>query len=87
MSQTESVEDLRLHVLKVASRLMREHQVEGEPQLDISLGEDGLGLDSLGRLDLMGALETECGLVVPKKFWSRVQLKDLNELIRVAVRR
>ncbi len=87
MAQTESLDGLRRHVLEVAGRLMREHRIAGEPRLDVPLGEDGLGLDSVGCLDLMGAIETECGVLLPEKYWTRKQLRDLNELIKVAVPR
>lgn len=87
MVQTDSTEDLRRQVLAVAGRLMREHRIQGEPKLDVPLGEDGLGLDSVGCLDLMGAIETECGLLLPEKYWTSRRLRDLNELIKVAARR
>jgi acyl carrier protein len=87
MAQAASVEDLRRQVLEIAGRLMREHRIQGAPSLDVPLGEDGLGLDSVGCLDLMGAIETECGLLLPEKYWTSRRLRDLNELIKVAARR
>ncbi len=79
--------ELEKDVLEITSRLMRDRQLVGEPRLDVSLGEDGLGFNSIACLDLMGAIETECGVLIPEKYWNGRKLRDLNELMRVAVKR
>jgi len=87
MARNEPSEELKRSVLDVTARLMREHRIDAAPRLDVPLGEDGLGFDSIGCLDLMGSIETECGLLIPEKYWNGRRLRSLDELMRVAVKR
>jgi acyl carrier protein len=74
-------------VLEVTAEMMRERRLTATPDLNMPLGEDGLGFDSIGRLDLMGAIEMRCDLQIPEKYWGGRSLRDLNELIRVSIPR
>jgi acyl carrier protein len=87
MARVEPSDELRRNVLDVTVRIMREHRIDAAPRLDVPLGEEGLGFDSIGRLDLMGAIETECGILIPEKYWDGRKLKNLDELMRVSVAR
>ena len=75
---------LAAKVLNIARRMLREQGIKREPQADISLAEDGLGFDSMGRLELFAAVEKECGVAIPEKYWSGRRVKNLNDLIRIA---
>ncbi len=79
--------ELTQKVAAIAARLMGELGLPGKPSLDAPLGEDGLGFDSMGRLDLYAAVEKECGVVIPEKYWGPRQVKSLADLARVAVGR
>ena len=74
-------------VLTVAKQLMAERGLTGEPQLTSPLGEDGLGFDSLGRLDLMGAIERQGGVTIPEKYWSGRRLETLADIVKVSKRK
>ncbi len=74
-------------VLTVARQLMAERGLNGEPQLTSSLGEDGLGFDSMGRLDLLGAVEREGGVTIPEKYWSGRRLVTLADIVKVSRRK
>jgi acyl carrier protein len=76
--------ELTAQVLDIARRLLREQGIQREPRLDISLAEDGLGFDSMRRLELLAAVEKECGVSIPEKYWSGSRVKNLNDLIRIA---
>jgi len=84
---TEGGSDLRLKVLAIAGRLMREQGIAGEPRSDVPLGEEGLGFDSMGRLDLLAAIERECSVSIPEKYWGTAPLRGLDDLVRVAKRK
>ncbi len=71
-------------VVAIAERLMSEHRLTGEAGLDAPIGEEGLGFDSMGRLELYAAVERECGVKIPEKYWGGKRVRDLRELIRVA---
>jgi len=49
--------------------------VFGEDDRDIDtnapLGEDGVGLDSLGLVEFLTAIETEFGVEIPTEVWDR----------------
>ena len=85
MFQKESgaTKELTAQLLDIARRLLREQGIQREPRLDISLAEDGLGFDSMRRLELLAAVEKECGVSIPEKYWSGPRVKDLNDLIRI----
>ena len=72
-------------VRSIAERIMREQSISGEVRLDVPLDEEGLGLDSMARLDLFAAVEKECAVSIPEKYWGGRKVKDLNDLMRVAV--
>lgn len=74
-------------LLAVVEKVMREQGLEGEPKFDVPLDESGLGFDSMSRLDLLAAVEQGCRVAIPEKYWGGRQLKDLNDLMRVAVAR
>lgn len=72
-------------VRSIAERIMREQSLPGEVRLDVPLDEEGLGFDSMARLDLFAAIEKECKVSIPEKYWGGRKVKDLNDLMRVAV--
>lgn len=84
---TEGAGDLRSKALAIAGRLMREQGIVGEPRSDVPLGEDGLGFDSMARLDLLAAIESECAVSIPEKYWGTAPLRGIDELVRVARRK
>lgn len=74
-------------VRAIAERIMREQSLSSEVRLDVPLDEEGLGLDSMARLDLFAAIEKECAVSIPEKYWGGRKVKDLNDLMRIAVAR
>lgn len=78
-----SGDELTEKVVAIVRRLMAEQNLPGEPALDRPLGETGLGLDSMARLDLLAAVEKECGVTVPEAYWGTKRFKDLNHLVKV----
>ena len=84
MPSSEPSDSVSQKVLDVTAQMMRDRRLTAKVALDAPLGEEGLGFDSIGRLDLMGAIETECGLQIPEKYWGGRSLRNLSELIRVS---
>lgn len=74
---------LRDRILAIAARVMREQGIESEPRLDIALGEDGLGLDSMRRLELLRAVEQEFGVTLPEAYWGPTAFRDLDDVAKV----
>ena len=60
---------------------MIEQDIENEVDLDASLAEDGLGFDSMGRLELMHAIEKGLQVDIPEKYWGMRSFKNLKEII------
>lgn len=82
----ENASRLRDSVSSVARRIMSEQGIADELRLDVSLGEDGLGLDSMGRLELLRAVEQELHVTIPEAYWGSKRFKNLDDLIRVISR-
>lgn len=74
-------------ILTVAKRLMAEQGLNGDPQLTSAIGEGGLGFDSMGRLDLLAAVEKQGGVTIPEKYWSGRKLQTLADVVKVSVRK
>jgi acyl carrier protein len=74
-------------VVGIAKRLMAEQGLSGEPTLASVLGEEGLGFDSMGRLDLLAAIEKEAGVTIPEKYWSGRKLRTLGDVVKVSARK
>ena len=70
-------------VREVARAFLAERGVEREISLDEPLGSEGLGLDSVGRLDLLSRIEAECGVRVPERYWGSKPLRSLSHLVDV----
>ena len=87
LGRNEGQGELTERIAAIAGRLMGELGLPGQPRLDAPLGEGGLGFDSMGKLDLLAAVEKECAVAIPEKYWGPRQLKNLADLARVAVRR
>lgn len=80
-------DELLGQVTAIAARLREQLGLPGAVRTDVPLDEEGLGLDSMGRLDLYTAVEQECGVTIPEKYWGPRRLRSLDELARVAVRK
>ena len=71
-------------ILAVARAFLAERGVDRTVSADEPLGADGLGLDSVGRLDLLSRIEKECGVRVPEPYWGSRPLRSLAHLADVA---
>ena len=76
-------EALAERIIAVTGTVMAERGIERPVALDVSLAEDGLGLDSLARLELLHAVEEQLGVRVPDVYWGTKPLRDLNHLVRI----
>ncbi len=74
-------------VLDVAARVMRDQGIHHAPDLDIPLDEDGLGLDSMGRLELLHAIERELSVSIPEEYWGTKRFENLRHIARVVLPR
>lgn len=82
----ESLDVLTDRIVGIVRRLMAQQSLPGEPALGMSLGETGLGFDSMSRLDLLAAVEAECGVSIPEQYWGTKRFKDLAHLIKVVAK-
>lgn len=71
----------------IAARLMKERGLAGEPDLNAPLAEDGLGFDSMSRLDLLSAVEKETGVSIPEQYWGTRPFKDLAGIVKLVAKR
>ena len=71
-------------VLRDRARFLAERGVDRSVSADEPLGAEGLGLDSVGRLDLLSRIEKECGVRVPERYWGSKPLRSLAHLADVA---
>ncbi|MBI2435154.1 MAG: acyl carrier protein [Candidatus Hydrogenedentes bacterium] len=70
-------------VLEVAERVMRQRGIQRLPSLDLPVTEEGLGLDSMGRLELLQALEETAKVSIPEIYWDGRKLKTLRETAKL----
>lgn len=73
--------------LTVTRRVMLEQGLQGKPSLDDSLDEDGLGLSSMGRLELLTAMEEEFKTSIPEAYWGTKRIANLRELAAIVSRK
>ena len=73
--------ELAAEVAELAARVRTELGLTGPVDLDVPLGPEGLGFDSMGRLEFLAVVERECGVRVPEPFWGSRPLRSLNHLI------
>ncbi len=76
-------EALEQEILDIASRVMRDRGIEKAPTLDLPLTEDGLGLDSMARMELLQTIEEATGVNIPERYWDGHGLKNLRDTARV----
>lgn len=75
--------EMELRVLAIAERIMRERGIDRTPDLESPLTEDGLGLDSMARLDLLQEVEEVTGVNIPERYWDGHGLKNLRDAARI----
>ena len=77
-------EALAAQVLAIAQEMLAGRGLQSEISLDAPLGPDGLGFDSVARLDLLASVEKQCGVRIPEPFWGSRPLLSLNHLLDIA---
>ena len=75
---------LGAEVRAIAEEVLAARGVERVVSLDEPLGPEGLGLDSVGRLDLLAEVEKRCQVRIPEAYWGSRPLRNLNHLLDVA---
>ena len=75
---------LAAEVSAVAQEVLTDRGLQRAVSLDVPLGANGLGLDSVGQLDLIAKIEKACQLRIPEEYWGSKPLRDLNHLLDVA---
>jgi acyl carrier protein len=70
-------------IVAIAEAMLAEQGVQRPVSLNEPLGAEGLGLDSVARLDLLGKIEKQCGVKVPEKYWGTKPLDSLRHLLDV----
>lgn len=74
---------LAAEILAVATRFRTDMGLTGPVDLDMPLGPEGLGFDSMGQMDFLSAVERECGVRIPQAYWGSRPLRNLNHLVDV----
>ena len=77
-------EALAAQVIAIVQEMLTGRGLEPTVSLDVPLGAEGLGFDSVARLDLLAAIEKHCGVRIPEPFWGSRPIRDLNHLLDVA---
>ena len=74
---------LEAQISKVTTKILDARGLSRKIDLDAPLGEEGLGLDSMGRLELLRDLEGELKVTIPEDQWDPGCIKTLRNLIDV----
>ncbi len=83
-SKKRSRSTLAGEVCAIAREMLEARGIERVVSLDDPLGAEGLGLDSVGQLDLLGEIEKRCKVRIPEAYWGSQPLRNLNHLLDVA---
>ena len=76
--------ELVASVTAIAEAMLADRGVTRSISLDEPLGAEGLGFDSVARLDLLARIEKQCGVTIPEKYWGSKSPRNLRHLIEVA---
>ena len=86
MKRKRTREEVVPLLVTVVQDQMQRRGLAGEVRLDVPLSEEGLGFDSVARLELLTAIEEGCGLEVPEKYFGTQPLRSLDHLLDVLTR-
>ena len=75
------IAELTDQVVDITKRVMAEQGIEREVNIDDPLTEDGLGFDSMGRFELLHAIEQGLRVDIPESHWSLIPFKNLRDMI------
>jgi len=79
-------DDLIDKVLTVSTKVLHTQGLDREPDLSSPLGEEGLGLSSLGIIELLLAVEKELNVSIPERYWDNRRIDTLGKLLEVVVK-
>ena len=82
--RSKADEDVTAQVVAVTERMMHRRGLRQPVHLDTPLAEEGLGFDSMARLELLHAIEEELGVKIPDTYWGTKPVKNLRHLIKLA---
>jgi acyl carrier protein len=75
-------DNISKRILKIADRVLRERGISRKPSSEESLAEDGIGLDSIGRLVLLAEIEKEMQIELPEEYWGSRTFENLEEIVQ-----
>jgi len=75
-------DNLSKRILEIVNRVLRERGISKKPNLEDSLAEDGIGLDSIGRLSLLAEIEKEMHIDFPEEYWGSRTFRNLEEIVQ-----
>lgn len=76
-------DELTTRLLSVSRDVLRMQGIDCDPDLSTPLGEDGLGLSSLGVIALLNAVEKELSISIPERYWDYRRINTLGGLLNV----
>ncbi len=79
---SKSKEEISEDILKIAKRVLQERGITGNLDLMNPLNEEGLGLDSIGRLNLLAEIEKETRVELPEECWGSRTFDNLFSIIQ-----
>ena len=85
MSATEfsSRDRFAEHLQAIARELLNRKGIGQNVNLDAPLSEDGLGLNPVGQLELLHAIEQQCNVQIPEVYWGTRPIENLNHLLDI----
>lgn len=79
-------EGITLLVIELTHEFLRGRGTDREFSLDSPLSQAGVGLDSVGCLELLAEIERRCRVKIPERHWDRVPRMTLGKLVDLVLK-
>ncbi len=76
-------EELEPQLMEIVRLHLQRRGIERSVGLDEALSEEGLGFDSVARLELLTAVEERCGVRIPEAYWGTRPVESLRHLLDI----
>ena len=75
--------DIIIELLDITNKVIKERGLEYKVnlnELEIPLSEEGVGLDSIGRISLLVEIEKRLDISFPDKYWGTKTFNSIKEI-------
>jgi acyl carrier protein len=79
-------EEARKAVFQVINQFLVQRGMEKEYSMESGITQPGLGLDSIGCLELFAEIERKCRIQIPEKYWGRTSNLIVKDLVDITLK-